>query len=145
MPRTMMPGGEPSNSRASNLRDAHASIRSRNRANVIRLSSRSETIFSSGYPLFYYRRRIDFCDPAQAVRFGRMRARDEGSTDFGRVPAGLDAETKRFFRHDVTWREILHQELSVYAVRPWSGRLDEMYSSFRQNIVLFRSRRSRAE
>ena len=33
MPRTMMPGGVPSNSRAWNLRDAHASIRSRNRAN----------------------------------------------------------------------------------------------------------------
>ena len=31
MPRTMMPGGVPSNSRAWNLRDAHASIRSRNR------------------------------------------------------------------------------------------------------------------
>src|SRR5215216_588033 len=112
------------------------------RANVIRLFSRSETMLSSGYPLFYDRRRIDFQDPAQAIRFGRMRARDEGSTDFGRVPAGLDAETKRFFRHDVTWREILHQLLSVYAVRPWSGRLDEMYSSFRPNI---RSRRSRAE
>src|SRR3990170_1537190 len=95
------------------------------RANVIRLCSRSETIFSSGYPLFYYRRRIDFCDPAQAVRFGRMRARDKGSTDLGRVPAGLHPETKRFFRHDMTWREILHQLLSVCAVRSWSGRLDE--------------------
>ena len=33
MPRTMMPGGVPSNSRARNLRDAHASMRSRNRTN----------------------------------------------------------------------------------------------------------------
>jgi hypothetical protein len=32
-PRTMTPGGVPSNSRARNLRDAHASIRSRNRSN----------------------------------------------------------------------------------------------------------------
>jgi hypothetical protein len=44
------------------------------RANVIRHFSRSETILSSGYPLFYDRRRIDFQDPAQAIRFGRMRA-----------------------------------------------------------------------
>jgi hypothetical protein len=83
------------------------------RANVIRHVSRSETILSSGYPLFYDRRRIDFKDPALAIRFGRMRAGDEGSTDLGRVPAGLDAETKRFFRHDMTWRQILHQVLSV--------------------------------
>jgi hypothetical protein len=73
------------------------------RANVIRLFSRSETIVSSDYPLFDDRRRVDFQDPAQAVRFGRMRARNEGSTDFGRVPAGLHPEPKRFFRHDVTW------------------------------------------
>src|SRR5687768_11015759 len=82
------------------------------RANVIRLFSWNETILLSGNPLFCDRRRIDFCDPAQAVRFGRMRPRDEGSADLGRVPAGLDAETKRFFRHDMTWREILHQVLS---------------------------------
>src|SRR6185312_4262237 len=99
------------------------------RANVIRHFSRSETILSSGYPLFYDGWRIDFQDPAQAIRFGRMRARDEGSTDLGRIPAGLHPETKRFFRHDMTWREILHQLLSVGAVRSRSGRLDEGCSS----------------
>src|SRR5882757_3265744 len=109
------------------------------RANVIRHFSRSETILSSGYPLFYVRRRIDFQDPAQAIRFGRMRARDEGSADLGRIPSGLHPETERFFRHDVTWREILHQVLSVYAVRSWSGRLDEMCSDFMPNMALFRS------
>src|SRR5882724_10641090 len=114
------------------------------RANVIRHFSRSGTILSSGHPLFHDRRRIDFQDPAQAIRFGRMRARDESSADLGRIPAGLHPETKRFFRHDVTWREILHQVLSVYAVRSRSGRLDEVYSSFRPNIVLFRSLLSRA-
>src|SRR3954465_15173590 len=114
------------------------------RANVIRLFSRGETIPSPGYPLFCDRRRVDFQDPAQAVRFGRMRPRDEGSADLGRVPAGLDAETKRFFRHDVTWREILHQLLSVYAVRSWSGRLDEVCSAFRPNMALFRSFSPRA-
>src|SRR6266508_239206 len=105
------------------------------RAKVIRLSSRNGADLTL---LFRYRRRIDFCDPAQAVRFGRMRARDEGSADLGRVPAGLHPEAKRFFRHDVTWREILHQVLSVCAVRSWSGRLDEVYMAFKLNIVLFR-------
>ena len=75
--------------------------------------------------LLFRCRRIDFSDPAQAVGFGRMRAGDESSADLGRIPAGLDAEAKRFFRHDMTWREILHQVLSVCAVRSWSGRLDE--------------------
>src|SRR5947199_3498213 len=53
---------------------------------------------------FRSRQWINFRNPAQAVRFGRMRARDEGSADLGGVPAGLDAEAKRFFCHDVTWR-----------------------------------------
>src|SRR3954464_2485105 len=113
------------------------------RANVIRLFSRSETILSSGHPPFCDRRRIDFQDPAQAIRFGRMRARDEGSADLGQIPSGLHPETERFFRHDVTWREILHQVLSVYAVRSWSGRLDEMCSDFMPDIGLFRSLLSR--
>src|SRR3954463_5275053 len=42
-----------------------------------------------------------------------MRPRDEGSTNFGRVPAGFYTEAKRFFLHDVTRREVLHQVLSV--------------------------------
>src|SRR2546429_8205131 len=111
------------------------------RASVIRLSFRNGTIVpltSPLSPLFRYRWRIDFCDPAQAVRFGRMRARDEGSADLGRVPAGLDAEAKRFFRHDVTRRQILHQVLSVCAVRSWPGRLEEVCSSIKPNVVLFR-------
>src|SRR6476620_2999537 len=109
------------------------------RANVIRLFSRSETILLSGNPLFCDRRRIDFGDPAQAVRFGRMRPGDVGSADLIRLPAGLDSATKRFFRHGMTWREILHQLLSVYAVRSWSGRLDEGCSAFKPNMALFRS------
>ena len=60
-----------------------------------------------------YRRRSDFSDPAQAFRFGRMRARDESSADLGRVPAGLYPETTQFFFFDVTRREILHLMLTV--------------------------------
>src|SRR5882757_7766609 len=63
--------------------------------------------------LLLCRRRIDLGDPAQAVGLGVMRARDEGTADLGRVPAGLDTETQRFFDLDVTRREILHQALSV--------------------------------
>jgi hypothetical protein len=44
----------------------------------------------------------------------------------------------------MTWREILHQVLSVCAVRSWSGRLNEGGSSFGPNIGLFRTRLSRA-
>jgi hypothetical protein len=39
----------------------------------------------------------------------------------------------------VTWREILHQVLSVYAVRSWSERLDEGCSAFKPSMALFRS------
>src|SRR6266446_1542806 len=83
------------------------------RASVIRLSSWKGPyhLLHSVALLFRYRR-IDFSDPAQAVRFGRMRSRDEGSADLGRVPAGLNTEAQRFFCHDVTGREILHQVLS---------------------------------
>src|SRR3954471_3167199 len=79
------------------------------RTSVMRHSSPNGT--NSG--LLFRCRRIDFGDPAQAVGFGRMRPRDEGSTNLGRVPAGFHTEAKRFFSHDVTGREILHQVLSV--------------------------------
>src|SRR6185295_4607738 len=108
------------------------------RTTVIRHISWCETILLSGYPPFCDRRRIDFRDLAKAVGFGRMRARDEGSADFGRVPAGLHAEAKRFFRHDMAWREVLHQVLSVLRRSIWSERLDEACGGCRPNIVLFR-------
>src|SRR6186713_3327467 len=95
------------------------------------ISPGAKPLLLSGYPPFCDRRRIDFCDLAQAVGFGRMRARDEGSADFGRVPAGLHAEAKRFFRHDMAWREVLHQVLSVLRRSIWSGRLDEVCSSLK--------------
>jgi len=57
-----------------------------------------------------------------------MRARDEGSADLGRVPAGLDTETQRFFCLDVTRREILHQALSVGPFDLGSNELDEVFS-----------------
>ena len=72
--------------------------------------------------LLFRCRRIDFSDPAQAVGFGRMRAGDEGSADFGRVPAGFHAEAKRFFCHDVTRREILHHVAFGWAVPSWQER-----------------------
>jgi hypothetical protein len=77
---------------------------------------------------FLCRRRIDFGNPAQAVGFGIMRARDEGSADLGRVPAGYDAETKRFFCLDMTRREILHRVLSVWPFDLGSNDLDEVFS-----------------
>jgi len=67
--------------------------------------------------LHFLKKYPDLGDPAQAVGFGIMRARNEGTADFGRVPAGDDTEALRFFGLDVTGREILHQVLSVYAVR----------------------------
>jgi len=72
--------------------------------------------------LLFRCRRIDFSDPAQAVSFGRMRARDEGSADFGRVPAGFHTEAKRFFCHNVTRREILHHGAFGWAVPSWQER-----------------------
>ena len=72
--------------------------------------------------LLFRCRRIDFSDPAQAVSFGRMRARDEGSADFGRVPAGFHTEAKRFFCHNVTRREILHHGAFGWAVPSWRER-----------------------
>lgn len=72
--------------------------------------------------LLFRCRRIDFSDPAQAVGFGRMRAGDEGSADFGRVPAGFHTEAKRFFCHDVTRREILHHVAFGWAVPSWQER-----------------------
>src|SRR6185503_666153 len=76
--------------------------------------------------LLFRCRRIDFSDPAQAVGFGRMRPRDEGSADLGRIPAGFHTEAKRFFSHDVTGREILHQVLSVWPFHLDRNRPDEV-------------------
>lgn len=57
-----------------------------------------------------------------------MRAGDEGAADLGRVPAGLDTETQRFFGLDVTRREILHQALSVGPFDLDSNELDDVFS-----------------
>jgi len=56
-----------------------------------------------------------------------MRAGDEGAADLGRVPAGLDTETQRFFGLDVTGREILHQALSVGPFDLDSNELDDVF------------------
>ena len=88
--------------------------------------------------LLFRCRRIDFSDPAQAVGFGRMRAGDEGSADFGRVPAGFHTEAKRFFCHDVTRREILHHGAFGWGRSIVAG-TGRMKCSLERNTGLFRS------
>src|ERR1700704_530867 len=73
------------------------------------------------------RRRIDLGDPAQAIGFGIMRARNEGAADLGRIPAGDDTEAERFFCLDVTGREILHQVLSSWPFDLASNARDEVF------------------
>src|ERR1044071_3030185 len=104
------------------------------RTSVIRLSSRN----GPNSDLLFRCRRIDFGDSAQAVGFGRMRPRDEGSANLGRVPAGFHTETKPFFSHDVTGREVLHQVLSVGPFHFGWNAPDEVLTH-RANTGLFRS------
>jgi len=62
-----------------------------------------------------------------------MRARDEGSADLGRIPAGYHAKAERLFGFDVTRRKILHGMLSV-GVRDGSNE-GEVFS-FRNKIAV---------
>src|SRR5476651_736655 len=65
--------------------------------------------------LAFRNHRIDLGDFSQAIGFGFVRSRDEGSADLGAVPAGFNTETKRLIGLDVARREILHWILSVGA------------------------------
>jgi hypothetical protein len=54
-------------------------------------------------------RRVDLVNPAQAVGFSVMRARNEGAAHLGTVPAGYHTEPERLFEADETRRKILHE------------------------------------
>src|ERR1700730_9199978 len=62
----------------------------------------------------FWRRRIDLCNPAQAIGLGIVRPGDKRSTHLCTVPAGDHAKPKRLFCLDVTRRKILH---GVFAFR----------------------------
>ena len=58
---------------------------------------------------FFFRRRINLCDPAKAIGLGIVRSGDKRSAHFCAVPAGYDAKPKRLFCLNVTRRTILHE------------------------------------